>query len=163
MQSSRLEGEKERATAWGMEAESGCWRHLKLPWESCATASYLLLYWPPLSLSMACVSVCLQASQSGSVTLCCFSSWLLRSSLPPTILFSRLVFIPLFPFFFLLPYSCVPFSHWSLWSLPLCWTSHSFLALSSNSSILSCHLLLLPTPLLLTGKRRKRRGGWYGS
>lgn len=62
-----------------------CWQHLKLSWESCATASYLHHYWPPLSLSVACVSVRLQASQSGSVTLCCFSSWLLLFSIPPSV------------------------------------------------------------------------------
>lgn len=155
------EGESKgmRHEAWGMEGESGCWWHLKLPWESCATASYLHRYWPPLSLAIACVSLCLQASQSGSVTLCWFSSWLLPSSFHHPFL-SCSVFYPTFPLlshsssYFLL-FSLSP----SLSSSPLhlflsglsgsllCWTSHSFLVLSSTSSISSCSLVpdnLLP-------------------
>ena len=72
------------------------WQHLKLPWESCATESYLHSHWPSLSLSIACVSVTLQASQSGSVTLCCFSSSLLLFSLTHPFL-SCSVFHPIFP------------------------------------------------------------------
>lgn len=108
------------------ERERGCWRHLKLAWESCATASYLHRYWPSLSHSVACVSVCLQASQSGSVTLCCFSSWLLRSSLHHPLLSRSVSFIlhfhssiiPLSLLFFLL-HSLLFFSFWSLWSFPM--------------------------------------------
>lgn len=65
-------------------------------------------YWPPLSLSIACVSVCLQASQSGSVTLCCFSSWLLLSSFHHPFLLALLY--PTFPLPFFIPLSSFFFS-----------------------------------------------------
>lgn len=64
---------------------------------------------PPLSLTVACMSACLQASQSGSVTLCCFSSWLLLSLFHHPFL-SHSFFYPTFPLpiFILLPLSLSP-------------------------------------------------------
>lgn len=116
-----------------------CWQHLKLSWESCATASYLHHYWPPLSLSVACVSVRLQASQSGSVTLCCFSSWLLLFSIPPSVplllcLLSYIFTPP--PFFIPLPSFFFHFLSGLLVPYPR-WTSHSW-----SYSLATDHLLL---------------------
>ena len=140
----------------------------KLPWESCATASYLRRYWPPLSLSIACVSVCLQASQSGSVTLCCFSSWLLLSSFHHPALSSALPFLsyistPLL--FFPHPsYSLFLFPLLFLWSLPV--FPQFPRPMISLLHLLSLSLLgpptttttssLLPTPLLLTVAEERR-------
>ena len=145
------EGWRERADADGI---------YKVPWVSCAVAAYLHYYWPPLSLSLACVSVCLQASQSGSVTHCCFSSWLLLCSLHHPLL-SHSVFT--FP---LLSHSS---SHFLLFLLLLLLPPLPLVVLpvfNFPQFPCSCHLpppsglvllqpttsSLLPTPLLLTGR-----------
>lgn len=102
------------------------------------------------------VSVCFQDSQSGSVTLCRFSSWLL----PPAVPLSLCVFYPAFQ----LP------SHSSSHLLLFSFSSFFSSLVSSCAELptvsLSCYLpppshlvlsrlttsCLLPTPLLLTGR-----------
>lgn len=56
--------------------------------------------------SVYCMPVCLQASQSGSVTLCCFSSWLLLFLLHSPSLFY--LFYPTFPLPVIIPLSFLP-------------------------------------------------------
>lgn len=51
MQSLVDEGESKGMRDGGRE---WCWQHLKLPWESCATESYLHSHWPPLSQHSVC-------------------------------------------------------------------------------------------------------------
>lgn len=50
------------------------------------------------TISQRNVCVCFQASQSGSVTLCCFSSWLLPPSIPFSLCLLSYISTPL-PFF----------------------------------------------------------------
>lgn len=75
------QSKKQRVRARGMEREKA----MLTAFKTHGNHVHLHHYWPPLSLSVACVSVRLQASQSGSVTLCCFSSWLLLFSIPPSV------------------------------------------------------------------------------
>lgn len=79
------QSKKQRVRARGMEREKAMLTAFK------THGNHVLLH--PISTTIGlrylsavvCVSVRLQASQSGSVTLCCFSSWLLLFSIPPSV------------------------------------------------------------------------------
>lgn len=102
--------------------------------------------------SVYCMSVCFQASQSGSVTLCCFSSWLLLFLLHSPSLFY--LFYPTFPLchhptVFFTPLSLLPL----FWiALMLTFPQHPCSVIAFLISSYSCHKQLLPTPVLLTGR-----------
>lgn len=152
--------EYKRAQARGIERrkESECWRHLKLPWESCATVFYPHRYWPPLSLTIACtvclsVSKLLRADQSPFAASApgCFSSY--YTPLPFSISFilhflsqssSHCLFYPSF-----FPTGVLNCFNVNLPTVSLFCHCSPFLIL--------CHKQLLPTPVLLMG-----RGGEVG-
>lgn len=107
--------------------------------------------------SVYCMPVGFQASQSGSVTLCCFSSWLLLFLLHSPSLFYLLSYIPspsrhptVF-FCFFTPLSLLPL----FWiALMLTFPQYPCSVIALLISSYSCHKQLLPTPVLLTGRGR---------
>lgn len=103
--------------------------------------------------SVCCVPVCFQASQSGSVTLCCFSSWLLLFLLhSPSLFLSLLSYISSpsrHPTVFFSPCSLLPLFGIALM---LTFPQHPGSVVAFLISSYSCHKQLLPTPVLLMGR-----------